>query len=632
MQGKFRFIAGTVIFCILFTGYRMLFGKGSVFASQENCLVEASQDQGEAAWQDSEGNWQTGSLTEAVASVSSKGTVVLLSDVSLTSGITISKPVVITSNEADQPCTIKNEEPDTDDRKDRGRIFTVTSGELQLQNIILDGGRDAGVTAFHPLVCVNGNDAYLRMLEGAVLQNAENASQGTGGGGINIRKGKGSLHDGSLIQNCKARHGGGIEFNSSTGHYGQVQFILYGGCIKDCEAENGGGVYVNIGIFQMGGGEITGNRAMKADTEERRMGGGAIYVAGGSSPPAMAVVGILGGKITDNTAVSNGGGVLVQGSCAQIDIYKGVFEKNKAKCGGGVSVLKGTLKLYGGTITKNEAEMYGGGILGCPYGVIELKENPKVFDNQAGDETDRFDNFYLDGNEDKKTVPIRLVGALTDGVKLGMSRWIRPDENEHPYGEMIVPDGYEISQSDFDRLCDDRESSHKELYADNMEKYALIPHNGKIVMVRAVGITLDQDSISLDKAEDTAALKAFIKPDNAPVKEVTWSSSDEKVATVDEDGVVTAVGRGKARITATTVSPYHEKASCKVTVGKFYYQLTTRAAHGEILPTSDEGGIVEEKERVAFRLVPDKGYQLKAGSLRACRTDDERVPDRKSVV
>ena len=46
MQGKFRFIAGTVIFCILFTGYRMLFGKGSVFASQENCLVEVSQDQG----------------------------------------------------------------------------------------------------------------------------------------------------------------------------------------------------------------------------------------------------------------------------------------------------------------------------------------------------------------------------------------------------------------------------------------------------------------------------------------------------------------------------------------------------------------------------------------------------------
>lgn len=43
-------------------------------------------------------------------------------------------------------------------------------------------------------------------------------------------------------------------------------------------------------------------------------------------------------------------------------------------------------------------------------------------------------------------------------------------------------------------------------------------------------------------------------PSYADNKRVTWQSSDEKVATVDENGKVTAVGNGTATITATSVS------------------------------------------------------------------------------
>lgn len=49
-------------------------------------------------------------------------------------------------------------------------------------------------------------------------------------------------------------------------------------------------------------------------------------------------------------------------------------------------------------------------------------------------------------------------------------------------------------------------------------------------------------------------------PDNAPLKDVTWASSDEDVATVDENGKATAVSNGKAVITATAKSPYHAAA------------------------------------------------------------------------
>jgi hypothetical protein len=60
---------------------------------------------------------------------------------------------------------------------------------------------------------------------------------------------------------------------------------------------------------------------------------------------------------------------------------------------------------------------------------------------------------------------------------------------------------------------------------------------------------VDVESITLGVGE-TATITATVKPDNATNKNVTWSTSDANVATVD-NGVVTAVGKGEATITAT---------------------------------------------------------------------------------
>lgn len=49
---------------------------------------------------------------------------------------------------------------------------------------------------------------------------------------------------------------------------------------------------------------------------------------------------------------------------------------------------------------------------------------------------------------------------------------------------------------------------------------------------------------------ETAQLTLTIKPDNYPNKDVTWSSSNEEVATVDQNGKVTAVGQGTVSIKA----------------------------------------------------------------------------------
>lgn len=79
----------------------------------------------------------------------------------------------------------------------------------------------------------------------------------------------------------------------------------------------------------------------------------------------------------------------------------------------------------------------------------------------------------------------------------------------------------------------------------------------------ATGITLNKTETTITKGQ-TETLTATVAPDDADDKTVTWTSSDEAVATVDENGTVTAVKGGTATITASTVND--KKAACTVTV------------------------------------------------------------------
>lgn len=81
------------------------------------------------------------------------------------------------------------------------------------------------------------------------------------------------------------------------------------------------------------------------------------------------------------------------------------------------------------------------------------------------------------------------------------------------------------------------------------------------VSVDVESFTLDKTSLSLAVGE-TAQLTATVKPDNATDKNVTWTSSDESVAKVD-NGYVVAVKEGEAIISASVGSV---SASCKVVV------------------------------------------------------------------
>ena len=88
----------------------------------------------------------------------------------------------------------------------------------------------------------------------------------------------------------------------------------------------------------------------------------------------------------------------------------------------------------------------------------------------------------------------------------------------------------------------------------------------KVTVVQPVtSISLNRSSVNLEALE-TLQLTASVYPDNAADKSVSWSSSDESVASVDDSGLVTAHARGKATITVTALGGNNVSRSCTVTV------------------------------------------------------------------
>lgn len=100
--------------------------------------------------------------------------------------------------------------------------------------------------------------------------------------------------------------------------------------------------------------------------------------------------------------------------------------------------------------------------------------------------------------------------------------------------------------------------------------FGVVPENLKAET--KVTVTTNVESVTLDKAEgiltvgNTVTVTATVTPDTATNASVTWSSSDEAIATVDSEGKITAVAPGTATITAVSDSNPDANAAYAVTV------------------------------------------------------------------
>lgn len=90
----------------------------------------------------------------------------------------------------------------------------------------------------------------------------------------------------------------------------------------------------------------------------------------------------------------------------------------------------------------------------------------------------------------------------------------------------------------------------------------------KPTVVKASGISLNTNKLALTRygTDVKEKLTATVTPNETTNKNVKWTSSNNKIATVDENGYVTAKGKGTVRITATTTDGSNLSATCTVTV------------------------------------------------------------------
>lgn len=117
------------------------------------------------------------------------------------------------------------------------------------------------------------------------------------------------------------------------------------------------------------------------------------------------------------------------------------------------------------------------------------------------------------------------------------------------------------------------------------------------IVRRVTKIKVSPSKITLLEGE-TKQLSKKVTPANATVRSVKWKSSNPAVATVDEDGQVTAISKGTCKIYATSNDGNKVKGSCRVNVKKGVPATAVR------LNTSNMTMISGQTRKLTARLVP----------------------------
>ena len=139
--------------------------------------------------------------------------------------------------------------------------------------------------------------------------------------------------------------------------------------------------------------------------------------------------------------------------------------------------------------------------------------------------------------------------------------------------------------------------------------------------VAVTGIELNKGELPL-KVDESKKLVATVMPANATNKQVTWASDKPAVATVSQDGTVTAKEEGTAQITVKTVNG-GKIARCKITVtakeptptAEFTVEMT-HGTHGTISADPDIiGGKAVKDSVITFTALPEKGYEVDKWSI-----------------
>lgn len=205
------------------------------------------------------------------------------------------------------------------------------------------------------------------------------------------------------------------------------------------------------------------------------------------------------------------------------------------------------------------AVLYGAGIVGYNDGESAVVTNSVAANN------------VLEVSSEKG-VAMRVIGGIKNGAPT-------PDANNYALGTMAVSVNG-VTQKIYDDVLHGmsktqavlmQSATYSALGWDMSSVWGInegesYPYLLALVEpIKVSEITLDVTSCTLEIGK-TTTIKANVLPSDASNKSLEWTSSNPSVATVDNDGFVTAVSTGTATITATTTDGSKLSASCEITV------------------------------------------------------------------
>jgi len=164
---------------------------------------------------------------------------------------------------------------------------------------------------------------------------------------------------------------------------------------------------------------------------------------------------------------------------------------------------------------------------------------------------------FIDGQEINLTINKNegLTGSIQNNERFTIGNWDTYQTRSQR--------GYMDEIGVWNRVLTQEEISN--LYNDG---------NGLFYRVDVTGISLDTNTADIQE-DDTYQLNYTITPSNATNKDVTWSSSDETKATVDSNGLVTAVGNVDDTFTITiTTEDGGYTDSCDFTIIEAVFEAT----------------------------------------------------------
>ena len=130
---------------------------------------------------------------------------------------------------------------------------------------------------------------------------------------------------------------------------------------------------------------------------------------------------------------------------------------------------------------------------------------------------------------------------------------------------------------------------------------------GVLNPVPATGVTLSKDEVTL-AAGQTGKLDATIAPADTTQTDLTWTSSDDEVVTVDESGNLKGIANGTATITVTVDENPELTATAQVTVAN------VSAETGIVMAESSASVSPEGTQGVTALVSPEIAAELKAGT------------------